>query len=144
MPSVTIYFATPYSLSASFSPSPNMPAEIPQELLPYLNVLFSVTASRLREVAKNQSDHSKAEGQASITIGQDIPGEGPVKVFWQNLGCPRDQMLIVAEWLAFKGWYSWFVREMAQGQQAQVKQAATQKLVIPGMMDFGSLGFGKG
>ena len=129
MPQITIIFSSPYSLDAQFGARSDG-AELKVTLL-------AVVAARLRELAKGQPDKvAKPVGQPAIAITTDSPSEGPVRITQVGLGCPRDQMLLVAEWLTTKCQFVWFQQE---AQAMQSRQVGTKAIVLPNNVDFGKL-----
>jgi len=130
---ITIVFSGPYSLDAQFGHRSD-DAELKA-------VVLAVVAARLRELAKGQPDRVKEpQGQPTITITTDSPdASGPVRITCSGLGCPRDQMLVVAEWLTTKCQFVWFQQEARGLQEQQLKAKAKGQIVLPQNIDFGKL-----
>ncbi len=141
MPSVTIYFANPYSLVAGFSTKPGLPKAISPELQPHLTNLFAIAGVRLKELAKSEQAYSKTvEGETSITLSVEKAGEGPVNISWKNLGCPRDQMIMLSEQFRGNFLVAWF--KMLQA--SPMPQNAGKEIILPKGLDFSNLHFGNG
>ena len=128
MPSITLIFSGNYGLGCKLKVDPDVGGSAA--------VLMAVAASRCKILAKSQPDRVKdTTGQAILMAEMEVVGEGPVKLHYENLGCPRDQMLAAASFFEFYSNFLW-MRAHTPGPIQQNQQA---KLALPGSEIFGAI-----